>query len=69
MIALTFWNLVSIFVFIFLGFYILFSVLVVRQTYLLSKTLTTGLSPVVKFLGYLNLALAIVVLAIAAFAL
>ena len=42
--------------------YVVFAVLVTRQIHIMRNTVMTGFSPVVQALGYLHLALAIMVL-------
>ena len=55
------WLIVKIAVLILLGLYIVFSLVIVRQTKLMTDTLSLGFETPIILLGYVHLAFAIVV--------
>lgn len=60
-IGISVWLIVKIAALILLGFYIVFALIVVRQTKLMTDTLSLGFEAPIILLGYVHLAFAIVV--------
>jgi hypothetical protein len=52
-------DFLKILIFIILGFYLIFSLVVVQQVGLMAKTLITPVSPVVKAIAIINVGLAL----------
>ncbi|OIP97916.1 hypothetical protein COT69_01885 [candidate division WWE3 bacterium CG09_land_8_20_14_0_10_39_24] len=59
---LTLWVVFEIATLVFLLIYALFSLLVVRQIYLMNKALITGIASYIKLIGWVHLAFALMVL-------
>lgn len=53
---------------LFLGLYILFAIIVIRQVKLMTDTLEIGLEGFIKFLSFVHLLIALVVFVLALFA-
>ncbi len=63
--TLNLWVLFEVFLFVFLALYILLAILIVRQIYLMNKTLETGIAPYIKVIGWFHLIFSVMVLAFA----
>jgi hypothetical protein len=62
MISFSIWPIIKIFIIIFLSIYIIFSLVVVRQVQLMTKTLEVGFENQLKFLSLVHLMAAVGVL-------
>lgn len=60
--TLNLWILFEVFLFVFLVLYVLLAILIVRQIYLMNRTLETGIAPYIKFIGWFHLIFSVVVL-------
>ncbi len=60
--SLTVWSIIRILVLIFLGLYIIFAVVIIRQVQLMTLTLEIGFEKELKFLAFLHFLFAIAVL-------
>lgn len=59
--SISIWFIVKIAALILLGIYLIFALIVVRQTKLMTSTLTLGIEAPIILLSYIHLAFAIVV--------
>ena len=57
-------SIVKAFFILFLIFYIVFALVIFRQTQLMAKTLPTTLSPILKFIAILQIGVALALLSI-----
>lgn len=62
LINFSIWQVVKIFIIVFLGLYIIFSAVVVRQVQLMVATIKVGFENQLKFLGLIHLLFSIAVL-------
>jgi hypothetical protein len=60
-LGISVWLIVKIAILILLGLYLVFALVVVRQTKLMTSTLTLGFETPIIFLGYIHLVFAILV--------
>ena len=58
----SFWAVIKIFVLIFLGIYIIFALVVIKQISLMTQTIEIGFEKQLKILGYLHFLFATAVL-------
>ena len=65
LIGISVWLAVKIFILIFLGIYIIFAVVVIRQIKLMSETLDMGLNLPIRFLGWTHFLFAVGIFVIA----
>lgn len=65
--GISIWLVVKVAALILLGLYLVFALVVVRQTKLMTSTLTLGAEGLIIFLGYIHLAFAILVFLAALF--
>lgn len=60
-LGITIWQVLKVFILIFLALYIIFAIVVIRQIGLMVKTIYAGLEGRIKLLGYFHLLFAIAV--------
>ena len=65
LVGISYWLIIKIFVLLALLFYLLFSVFLVRQVMMMSKTIQVGLEGVLTTIAYLHLGITILVLVLA----
>ena len=61
LVTLSVWSILRIFVLIFLGIYIIFSFVVIRQVQLMTQTLEIGFENQLKFLSFMHFLFAVAV--------
>lgn len=62
MLVLSFWSIIKIFILIFLGIYVVFSLVIIKQISLMATTIEIGFEKQLKLLGYLHFLFAVGVL-------
>jgi hypothetical protein len=62
MLELSFWMIIKVFILIFLGIYVIFSLVVIKQISLMIQTIEIGFEKQLKLLGYLHFLFSVAVL-------
>lgn len=65
LVGISVWLTVKIFILLFLGIYLVFALVVIRQIVLMSETLDMGLNLPIKFIGWAHFLFAVGIFVIA----